>query len=333
VRPVIVIAYKPGQLANRLLQFAAFIAFSESSGFTIVNPSFDEYAPLFPSTARDVFCRYPPVESHVPRSSSLRRWLYGLAYYATRICVRARLGGRICRAIFLDWDQKRFLDAAFVEEIGRTRLVFVQGWRFMMPSATPLEYIGPPGNIEPYAEAVRRHFVPDPLTIAEVDALVRQARQGGLLVGVHIRQGDFLTDKNQGRYYYSADQYAAKMREVVELFRPTQVSFLVCSDKPQPSQAFDGLSCVFGGKSALVDLYALARCERILGPPSSFSLWASFYGDVPLCWLFDIREPILRDSFKPFASVDQDEYAERFYGYVGAKRGVGSTETSPGQQA
>ena len=34
------------------------------------------------------------------------------------------------------------------------------------------------------------------------------------------------------------------------------------------------------------------------------------------------EEPLTRASFRKFAPVDQDEVAERFYGYVNAKVGV-----------
>ena len=37
--------------------------------------------------------------------------------------------------------------------------------------------------------------------------------------------------------------------------------------------------------SAIHDLYALSQCDRIFGPHSSFSRWASFIGDVPLCYI------------------------------------------------
>lgn len=30
------------------------------------------------------------------------------------------------------------------------------------------------------------------------------------------------------------------------------------------------------------DLYAFAKTDLLMGPPSTFTLWASFYGDVPL---------------------------------------------------
>ena len=38
--------------------------------------------------------------------------------------------------------------------------------------------------------------------------------------------------------------------------------------------------------SAVGDLYALARCDYIMGPPSTYTQWASFYGNAPLFHLF-----------------------------------------------
>jgi hypothetical protein len=32
-------------------------------------------------------------------------------------------------------------------------------------------------------------------------------------------------------------------------------------------------------------MYVLAACDLILGPPSTFSIWASYYGQVPLMQL------------------------------------------------
>jgi hypothetical protein len=37
-----------------------------------------------------------------------------------------------------------------------------------------------------------------------------------------------------------------------------------------------------GPGSPVGDLYSLAACNAIMGPPSSFSMWASYYGQVPL---------------------------------------------------
>jgi len=39
------------------------------------------------------------------------------------------------------------------------------------------------------------------------------------------------------------------------------------------------------------DLYALAECDYIIGPPSTYTLWASFYGDTPL-WFMEHKGDI-----------------------------------------
>ena len=33
------------------------------------------------------------------------------------------------------------------------------------------------------------------------------------------------------------------------------------------------------------DLYSLAQVDLLVGPPSTFTGWASFYGSVPIYWL------------------------------------------------
>jgi len=38
----------------------------------------------------------------------------------------------------------------------------------------------------------------------------------------------------------------------------------------------------FGTGDLIEDMYAFARCDYLIGPPSTFTLWASFYGCVPL---------------------------------------------------
>ncbi len=318
----LILAYKPGQLSNRLLQFATFIAFSERTGVRVVNLAFDEYAPKFEATQADLFCRYPAKRSWLPGRRRLRTVLYWLAYFSARLLLRFRLVGRRVKVVSLGWQDTVLLDDDFLSAIKDSWLVFVQGWRIYVPPAVPLEWCGPPGGIDAHREAIRRQLTPRTGYLRRVDELVARARRDSdRLVGVHIRQGDFRTDKNRGRYYYETARYVEKMREVLELYPRERLSFLVCSDQPQRSELFSDLRCTFGGQDAVVDLFALADCDVILGPPSSFSLWAAFYGDRRLCWMFDIREAITRDSFAPFAPVDQDAFAERFYGYRNAKLG------------
>jgi hypothetical protein len=323
--PRLVIAYKPGQLSNRLLQFATFVAFAARTGVRIINPSLDEFASYFETTRRDLLCRYPPQVSWLPRGRRARRAVYLLTYYAVRLLARSGVARRRLRVITLDWSERRYLDESFLADVADAWLVFIQGWRIFVPPSRDADTAGPPGGIEPEADLLRQHFRACETYRRRAEELVARARRDcDRLIGVHIRQGDFLTDKNMGRYHYTTVQYAEKMKEVCGVYRGERVGFLVCSNERQPEGLLKTLRCTLGGEDPVVDQQALALCDAIMGPPSSFTLWASFYGNVRLHWIFKIDEPITSASFQPFAPVDQDEFAERFYGYVNAKVGVRS---------
>ena len=60
---------------------------------------------------------------------------------------------------------------------------------------------------------------------------------------------------------------------------------LVCSNASPPASAFAGCDVSAGIGHLVEDLYALARCDYLVGPPSTYTAWASFYGQVPLCHL------------------------------------------------
>jgi hypothetical protein len=322
-RPRLVIAYKPGQLSNRLLQFATFVAFAERTGVKIVNPSLDEFAPYFETTGRDLLCRYPPQVSWLPHGPNARRAVFLVTYYAARVLARLGITKRRLPVITLDWSERRYLDDSFLADVADAWVVFIQGWRIFVPPRADADIAGPPGGIEPEADLIRRHFRPCEAYRRRAEQLVARARRDhDRLIGVHIRQGDFLTDKNRGRYHYSTLQYVEKMKEVCSIYGSERVGFLVCSNQSQPEGVLKDLPCTLGSEDPVVDQHALALCDAIMGPPSSFSLWASLYGGVPLYWMFSIHEPITATSFRPFAPIDQDEVAERSYGYVNAKIGV-----------
>jgi hypothetical protein len=88
------------------------------------------------------------------------------------------------------------------------------------------------------------------------------------------------------------------MMEKVQAAVPGEnVSFLVCSDAPVPPAAFVGLDVLYGNGHELEDLYALAACDRLLGPRSTYSKWASFYGAVPRC-------EVINPAAQPFDAQD-----------------------------
>jgi hypothetical protein len=77
------------------------------------------------------------------------------------------------------------------------------------------------------------------------------------------------------------------MSAAASLLQGKQVVFWVCSDEGVAADAFPGLRVEPGVGTILEDLCSLARCDLLIGPPSTFSAWASYYGRVPLYSMVD----------------------------------------------
>jgi len=131
-------------------------------------------------------------------------------------------------------------------------------------------------------------------------------RRGRFLVGVHVRQADYATFKG-GRYFYTHEQYRKLMAQTEAAFGSENVSFLVSSDAPPP-ETFAGLDVIYGNGHELEDLYALAECDRIVGPPSTYSKWASFYGQAPRCEILHPEQPIGPESFQVWSRLTHDPF-------------------------
>ena len=115
---------------------------------------------------------------------------------------------------------------------------------------------------------VRHHFRLPDNNRAAVDRLMRDLRQDSdVVIGIHIRHGDYATFMD-GRYYYSLDQYAALMHRVVEQLSGQRVKFLVCSNAKWIPEIFEGLDVTPGTGHITEDMYALAETDLIFGPPS-----------------------------------------------------------------
>ena len=67
------------------------------------------------------------------------------------------------------------------------------------------------------------------------------------------------------------------------------IRFVICSNEKLDLSYFReaGLEVNAGPGHEALDLYALSKCDLIIGPPSTYNLWASFLNDVPLFWIRD----------------------------------------------
>ncbi len=113
--------------------------------------------------------------------------------------------------------------------------------------------------------------------------------RGELVIGVHIRQGDYATFEN-GRYFYSIDQYIAAMKRIGDRYPDRDIVYLVSGNVPLANVDFGDLNVCFASGHLVEDMYSLASCDVLIGPPSTYTGWASFYGRVPLRWMNSAEE-------------------------------------------
>jgi hypothetical protein len=292
-----IISLRCGRLANRLTIFANFIALAEERGWRVSNVTFHSYADMFLTTRADIYCRYP-----VTRRRSVLDRLPGVAtaLRKTRLLTNAAKYASRYPKIFrntvtlheLPGKAVIYLDQEFFQaQIRGAEKFFVHGWKFRAPAL-----------VKKHAAKIREFFRPAPAIAAQAQAQVAPLRtQAEVVVGVHIRQGDYRGWLG-GKYFFPVERYAAWMREIPVQFPGKRVAFFVCSDEPRTAAEFAGLTVAFGG-SPLADNLSLSACDFIIGPVSTFSQWASFYGGKPL---FHLKNTDAVPDLKNAAMSDLD---------------------------
>jgi len=318
---MIVMFRKEGQLGNRLFNFANFIAFAEAESLALANPSFCEYAQLFSSTRQDLLCRYPPKLSILSRFGA--RWareaLYSIVSFIARALKKLKINNRFVRVIAIDDNSFYVLDDNPLARLPfrSCHLAFVGGLQFRNVSA-----------MKTHRQAICDYFRPLPVHQEKVNQAINIARKNcDVLVGVHIRGGDYASHLN-GRYFYTVPDYLQVMRSVSSLFPGKQVGFLVCSNSILDPEMFKEMNCHLGPNHHLQDMYAFAGCDYIIGPPSTYTLWASFYGNVLLYFIQDPNRPVTLDMFRDYFShvgehaVQKDIHGAQFVMINGARYGL-----------
>jgi hypothetical protein len=282
---MVIIDYKAGQLANRLFHFSYFIAHAAEHKYTLVHPLFDEYKDLFETTTSGKFA------AGNIRMGLGNHTLIGKAYRKTFSIFRKLANKKTGRFLFAEFHNIRqqfdqlhkefdMADPAFIKK-AKNKLLFAKGWNYRDE-----------GALKKHADTIRKIFAPKEEFIQQVQQVKNATANYDVRVGVHIRKGDY---KNffDGRWFYTDEVYAEKMNAVKAMFlqQGKACVFIVCSNEPVQHASFNSLPVVTGERHPVVDLFALASCDYLMGPPSTFTMWASFYGQVPL-WIIKNKEMV-----------------------------------------
>ncbi len=287
---MVIISDTFGQLGNRLFLFAHFIANAKEFDYRVCYPGFQEYAHYFTGTRNSLVCQYPAGEPSPVKRIRIKKYINSfLTLLATNY---ARTTIRLPHLTVLSLTEREGegdydLGGGEYKELRETTpFLIAQGWLFRDER-----------NFHKHADTVRHYFSPARPFSRNISSLISSARNDcDLLVGIHIRQGDYEFWQD-GRYYYKTAEYVNILRDTVELWPGKRVRYLICSNEKQDTRLFNGLNCTGGTGEQLEDMYAFAACDYLIGPPSTYTMWASFYGSVPLFVINDLHEPITLEGF------------------------------------
>lgn len=298
---VIVVADRAGQLGNRLVLFAHLVAVAEETGTRVVDQSFSHYRSYFPALSEGRVPTYPPSSKRPLGRASSAVLLFAARVVASAV-VRLHLpANRLVTVLRISENERADLaDPDIRRRLAGSRFVLLQGWLFRDAEA-----------LERYADLVRRIFTPVPAIARVADQAVKRVRgEGGVVVGVHVRQGDYRVHLG-GRFYYPTEAYVRVMERLRDAL-DGEVRFLITTDSEQDWDAFSHLPHERAKGSSVEDLYTLSACDLIVGPPSSFTLWASFYGRAPLAMITDPEGSLGPDDFVVAPDIKDSEIAKLY---------------------
>ena len=289
----------PGQLGNKLFGLGNLIGNAIEHDYSCGSLEFDRYRHLFNQSRRSRSMQFPALVPEAPEKFTSA--LGNRSFSHRLICKLMRPSGVVSIGGVAVVDIRRshdpftkhyLLDSAEFQELqARHRSVYLLGYFFRdIP------------HLFDHRERIIDFLQPAAHLLSDLDEYWKDIRKPGhTLVGVHIRRGDY-REYLGGKFYYEDEVYLRWMMQLKESISGP-VQFLVASTDPIDPSTFARLDLTLAPGNIIGDMYALSRCDLIMGPPSSFSGWASFQKLAPLLHIRDREMIIDLSMFKPINPV------------------------------
>ncbi|QGY43924.1 hypothetical protein GM418_09720 [Maribellus comscasis] len=262
-----------GQTCNKMFIYSNYFAESMESGEKIVILSPDITIKDYPNLQNSGIIRFPFYSSRIAKLFGYKNYINGL---------RNILGNKYSLKLFA-------LSFKLVPSVN-----FINAPIGAFKSSNRLKHRG----------ALKNIFTPDSKITGEVESVFNKAKEThDLVCGVHIRRGDY-REWLDGKYFYTDEQYHSLMLNFKKIFPDRSVAFFLSSNERIDLSAFPECDCFsVPNGSATKDLHGLSISDYIFGPPSTFTGWASFYGETPLCYIEKPEEELSLSSFRNILEI------------------------------
>lgn len=273
---MIIVCSKEGYLCNRLFHFAHLVSFAIENNEIIWYPYIKEYQHLFDNLNK---INLKNNKILIYSSPFIHLILRVLRWILIRVNIKCLIIHNESEQVVCLRNHKNM----------NKRLLFLSGWLIRDKISLSIQ-----------KEKIKILFQFKKEIVRCCQERIREIKNNNtLLIGLHIRRGDYYRFE-KGKYFYSIGVYKEKMDQLRTIFNKKKVHFLICSNDNDVfnSDLMNGYDISHSRGSEMHDLYSLSICDLIVGPPSTFSGWASFYGSVPLLYLTDQNQIINELEFK-----------------------------------
>jgi hypothetical protein len=170
--------------------------------------------------------------------------------------------------------------------LGRSGLLFVGGWEFRDYEAISNQF-----------ELLKNKYCIIKSN-KSFSLICDKIKDYEIVLGVHIRRGDFKTWCG-GKYYFDDSTYRRFVNDFIKIQNGKKIFVIYFSDnKLDPSSLNCPTEYIISKNAYYIDYKLMGKCTYLIGPPSTFSPWASFLYNVPYLRIEDSQQELHLADFK-----------------------------------
>lgn len=185
---------------------------------------------------------------------------------------------------FNDKNQNIFYKAAII----KCNLLSCEGW-FLWSNRTVAKY--------------RKHYQYLFEPVVNKDLLrskyLRKDIESISIIGVHVRRGDYIHHEG-GKYFFNDAVYIDKMCQLVRLLGEDTQFIVFTNDEKMANLTYQSTfaNVLFSNQTPIEDHFLMSQCDYLIGPPSTFNMWGSYMGNVPLYHIYESNAIIKLEDFE-----------------------------------
>ena len=273
-----------GNHSNRLLQNLHFEAFCKEHNFEYYNQTFCNMADFYAAPCNiqsSSFLKFLQIDllGKIFHNSRVVKKIFSVIWLLSKIsCIK-----------FVRFDkenEQHLSETRLLKAFEKHNTVYTAGWWFRAPDLA-----------EKYRSEMQKNYALKPIFYNE-NSLVKKINalktEGYMLIGIHIRRGDYRKWRG-GKHCYDDDVYEKIMQNISAKISEKHV-FIIFSNDNVKFQESENL--LISKEDWYIDHHLMSLCDYLYGPPSTFTLWASYIGQAKLSYIYSPENiiPIFSDN-------------------------------------